>query len=113
VSADVKRREWALEQIEGRTVPVPDRWPARMRELVRALQAAGWVVAVDHHEDSGGSPFLSVRAVERDGGERKLQGCWHTRGTGTYRLFSMLLFRPYQGWHHLTVRAVLAAVGVR
>lgn len=107
-----------------RPVPVPDRWPKRMRDLVRAIQAAGWPVLVGYSEDSGGCPFLTIDARELtdgrdDGDERRLMVTWHTRATGgkSYRLFSCMLFVPWHGgrdrhgWRDMSVTALISAVG--
>lgn len=106
-------RDWVLRRIQGQTVPVPDLWPVRMRDLVRAAQAAGWAVLVGHAQDSGGSPYLTVTAVDTMEPERlglEVKATWHTRATGTYRLFSCLLFRPYRGWVDVTVTRAIEAV---
>lgn len=105
----VKRREWALSMIEGQTIPVPDLWPKAMRDLVDDLRANGWPFRVDHGEDTGGSPYLTVNARHRES-ERGVRATWHTRGTGTYRLFSAMLFRPYRGWRDLAVKALRAEI---
>ena len=51
---------------------------------------AGWDVLIRHGKDTGDSPFVSVEAVKPD---RHLRLTWHTRDTGTYRLFSCALGR--------------------
>lgn len=107
--AAAKRREWTLSMIEGRTVPVPDLWPKAMRGLVDDLRATGWLFQVEHGEDTGGAPYLTVRARHRES-EREVRATWHTRNTGTYRLFSAMLFRPYAGWRDLAVKALRSEV---
>lgn len=51
---------------------------------------AGWSVLLQHGKDTGENPFVSVEARE---GDRHLRLTWHTRDTGTYRLFSCALGR--------------------
>lgn len=104
-------REVRLALIEGATVPVPWLWPSRLRDLVRTAQAAGWLVGVGQGVDSGGSPFLSVEARE-PGDARKIKATWHTRSTGTYRLFSAMLFEPWEGWRHTTAARLVDAPAV-
>lgn len=49
---------------------------------------SGWSVLLKHGKDTAGSPFVSVEAVKD---ERHLRITWHTRSTGTYRLFACSL----------------------
>ena len=46
---------------------------------------AGWNALIQHGQDTSGNPFVSVEARN---GHRALRLTWHTRDTGTYRLFS-------------------------
>lgn len=94
----------------ARSVPVPSRWPSRMRELHDGLRAAGWLTGVYQGEDSGGNVFLSMDAAHRPT-ERKAKAAWHSRATGgrSLRLFSCMLFAPWEGWRDVTVKALLAA----
>lgn len=107
--SDVERREVRLRLIEGQAVPVPALWPKAMRGLVDDLRAAGWLFGVEHGEDTGGAPWLCVRAAHAPT-ERGIRVTWHTRGTGTYRLFSAMLSRPYRGWSDRSVSALRAEI---
>ena len=64
--------------------------PAKCRELIDALLDNGWSVLVQHGKDTGDSPFVSIEAAKSTDGP-KLRATWHTRGTGTYRLFSCMV----------------------
>jgi hypothetical protein len=62
--------------------------PAKCAELVSALLAGGWSFVVNHGKDTGESPFISVEARR---GRQDIRITWHTRATGTYRLFSCMV----------------------
>ena len=64
--------------------------PIRCRELIITLMDAGWSFAVQHGKDTGDHPFISVEAMKSKGGET-IRVTWHTRATGTYRLFSCMV----------------------
>ena len=61
--------------------------PAKFRELIQLLIDNGWAFLVNPGTDSGGCPYLTVEAAHDN---QKLYITWHTRETGTYRLFSCL-----------------------
>jgi hypothetical protein len=61
--------------------------PTKCKELVAALAENMWTFQVIHNKDTGNGPFVSVEA-RRDNDH--LMMTWHTRGTGTYRLFSCM-----------------------
>ena len=62
--------------------------PAKCKELVSALVDGGWSFMVNHREDTGNHPYISVEARRGDG---HVMITWHTRATGTYRLFSCMV----------------------
>jgi hypothetical protein len=95
-----------LEIHEGYAVPAPGRWPKAMREIVGVARDCGWRPAVGHAEDSGGSPYYSVRLSR---GDRWVQLCWHTRDRGptSYRLFSSLTWNPDSGGYRQGVSLVV------
>jgi len=62
--------------------------PLKCRELIITLMDGGWSFLVQHGKDTGEHPFISIEAA-RDG--QKLMVTWHTRATGTYRLFSCMV----------------------
>lgn len=61
--------------------------PAKCKELIAALADNMWTFQVIHSVDTVDHPFVSVEA-RRDNDH--LMITWHTRGTGTYRLFSCM-----------------------
>lgn len=80
--------------------------PAGLSKAVQAAMSAGRSFLVSHGEDTGGSPFVAL-TVKWDDAEVRLT--WHTRGTGTYRLFSALA-RNGGGWRDVTLTGALALV---
>lgn len=82
-------------QMQGRIVmgglpAVEFRPPKAMRELLDAALTHGRDFKVTHGDD-GTSPFVTV-VVGWFAGEEiptTIRASWHTRGTGTYRLFSI------------------------
>lgn len=82
-------------------------FPKNARPLVDALLEAGWSFVVMHGADTGSSPYVSV---EGKGDDSEVKCTWHTRETGTYRLFTCLVRSPGQAWHHSTLRKALEAV---
>lgn len=79
------------------------------RDLLLLCADAGWDVAVGHGVDTGGSPYVTVRAA-RQAPDGYLDLTWHTRATGTYRLFSCLLGRSRSTVRDSTLRDVKALV---
>ena len=64
--------------------------PAKCTELVSALLANGWSFVLQHGKDTGDSPFISIEAKKHKDG-KTIRTTWHTRQTGTYRLFSCMV----------------------
>ena len=62
--------------------------PLKCRELVITLMDGGWSFMVNHGKDTGDHPFISVEARR---GHGHVMVTWHTRATGTYRLFSCMV----------------------
>jgi pterin-4a-carbinolamine dehydratase len=62
--------------------------PAKCKELIDALVDAGWNFMVNQGTDTGDHPFISIEARR---GRRDVRITWHTRATGTYRLFSCMV----------------------
>ena len=62
--------------------------PLKCRELIIYLMDGGWNFMVNHGKDTGDSPFISVEARR---GRQDIRITWHTRSTGTYRLFSCMV----------------------
>lgn len=63
--------------------------PAAARNLINTASAAGWVTGWVWESDKGGSPFVTVHVMSDATGEY-FKYTWHSRGTGTLRLFSRL-----------------------
>lgn len=69
------------EAPEGFTLP-----RAAVKMLTTAALAK-WLTGWQWSVDSGGNPFVSIHVGDRETGEY-FKYVWHTRGTGTLRLFS-------------------------
>lgn len=81
--------------------------PTKLNALVEAALTAGRPFIVNHGEDTGGSPFVSITVKWP---QHEVRATWHTRNTGTYRLFSALATLPNQGWHDITATRALALI---
>lgn len=62
--------------------------PTAARQFATDAINADWNVLVQHSTDTGENPFVSIDAIKSG---RHLRLTWHTRDTGTYRLFSCAL----------------------
>jgi hypothetical protein len=62
--------------------------PTKCQNLIAALAISGWSFVVQHGKDTGDSPFISIEG-RRD--TCHVMITWHTRATGTYRLFSCMV----------------------
>lgn len=62
--------------------------PAKCKDLIAALMHGGWSFVVQRGVDTGNNPYISTEA-RRD--KDTLMITWHTRGTGTYRLFTCMV----------------------
>jgi len=65
-------------------------YPAKLSAVVTALLDYGWSFVVQHGTDTGDSPFISIEA-KRSKDSETIRITWHTRATGTYRLFSCVV----------------------
>lgn len=63
-------------------------YPAKLSDVVTGLLDYGWSFYVQHGSDTGDSPFLHVEGKR---GNEHVYITWHTRATGTYRLFSCMV----------------------
>lgn len=59
--------------------------PSAARELLTTALDNGWSAQLARFSDTGGSPYIVVKAVR--GEDECVEVTWHTRDTGTYRLF--------------------------
>ncbi|MDI5969875.1 hypothetical protein POF50_011100 [Streptomyces sp. SL13] len=85
----------AEEKIDPRVPPNFRRLPAAARELEDVALAHGWRVAHQFSVDIGGSPFVRVHVVNRSAYYFRIT--WHTRMTGTYRLFGKIMSQLSEG----------------
>lgn len=67
-----------------------DTYPPKLKDLVGALTDHGWSFMVNHGKDTGDHPYVSTEARR---GNESLMITWHTRATGTYRLFTCMINR--------------------
>jgi hypothetical protein len=65
------------------------RVPPDFRRLPEIAREHGWAVGHQFSVDNGGSPFVTVAIAKRAAYYVRLT--WHTRATGTYRLFSKIM----------------------
>ena len=77
-------------------------YPPKLTDLVVELTAYGWSFMLNHGKDTGNSPFVSVEARREN---EHIMITWHTRATGTYRLFSCLVNK-----HDATLTKAFGAV---
>ena len=63
-------------------------YPTKLKDVVDGLYGYGWNFMLNHGKDTGNSPFISIEA-RRD--REDIRITWHTRATGTYRLFSCMV----------------------
>lgn len=87
--------------------------PTRARALLDAAIDHGWAAAWQPGFDTSGAPFVTVRAVHRNTGaaaDTEIRVTWHTRATGTYRLFSAIAREPGRNWHDITLTQAEAII---
>jgi hypothetical protein len=65
-------------------------YPAKLADVVTELLDYGWSFVLQHGKDTGDSPFISIEA-KRSKDSDTIRITWHTRATGTYRLFSCMV----------------------
>lgn len=63
--------------------------PAAARTLVSMASLSGWTVGWQWSADTSGNPFVTVHVADRETQEY-FKYTWHSRGTGTLRLFGKL-----------------------
>lgn len=76
--------------------------PKAAAELLELAESREWKTGTQHGEDSGGSPFVTIAIGRKfaDGTIFYYKITWHTRNTGTYRLFGKIARTPTSpGWH--------------
>lgn len=91
--------------------------PKAAAQLLDTARAAGWALLAVTHHDSSGSPYLKVQVAHPRPGDRPwfYEATWHTRGTGTYRLFGRVMARtpdrpaPHDGPSITAIRALIEA----
>lgn len=92
------------------TDEAPPRWqaPKKLTEIVAIALERGRSYSVIHGTDTGDNPFVAL-TVGWDGHEVRMT--WHTRSTGTYRLFSAIVRTPTRDWHDVTATAAAELIG--
>jgi len=63
--------------------------PKGLTELIQLLDECNWSYSLVHGKDSNSSPFITVTGVDPASGHQVI-ATWHSRGTGTLRLFSCM-----------------------
>lgn len=86
-----------------------DRLHSAARDLLLLCVDAGWDAILGHGMDTGGAPYISLRAARHDP-DGYLDVTWHTRMTGTYRLFHCLIGRSRNSVRDSTLRGARAIV---
>lgn len=85
--------------------------PKGLTQLVTAALENRRHFRVEHGEDIGGHPFTSVEVVchPADARPARVNATWHTRDSGTYRLFSLIASYPSSTvqWNDLTLTRAL------
>ena len=59
--------------------------PVAAAELIGLAYDGQWSFLLQHNVDSGGAPYVNFKA--KRGLTESVEVSWHTRQTGTYRLF--------------------------
>ena len=65
-------------------------YPHKLKDLVCDLTDCGWSFVVQHNKDTGEHPYIGIEARR---GDDHLMVTWHTRATGTYRIFTCMVNR--------------------
>lgn len=77
--------------------------PERAFWLAIDAMEAGWTVLVKPQVDFGDNPFITVEGVK---GDAYFSATWHTRDTGSYRVFGATLGRHKSSASRSTLRAI-------
>lgn len=90
---------------------LPDRLavPPAARDLMLSCVDAGWDTLITQRVDTGGSPYVNVTARSEDP-DGHIDATWHTRATGTYRLFHCLVGRSRGSVRDAPLKAAKALV---
>lgn len=83
--------------------------PAGLKKAVDAALKHGRPFIVNHGMDSGDSPFVALTVKWDELYEVRLT--WHTRDTGSYRLFSTLVRTATRNWHWVSMSAAIDLIG--
>lgn len=76
-------------QLNGGEAPEGFALPKAAVELINVAALSQWSVGWTWDKDSGAAPFVTVHVGDVDSGEY-FKFTWHSRDTGTLRLFSKL-----------------------
>lgn len=79
--------------------------PKGLTDLIALLDESGWSYGVSQARDSGGAPFITVRGLPHWDQFTEVQVTWHSRSTGTLRLFSCMARQLRRGFYDLSLKA--------
>lgn len=85
--------------------------PPKAKALLDAMQASGWRWSVVWSVDTGDNAFVGIRGGARP--EVQVNATWHTRGTGTLRMFGLLVRGGTvhgRGWCDASLRTAMSLV---
>lgn len=82
--------------------------PVKARQFLNEALDRDWSGALTRGHDSGSAPYATV--IVRDAAGTEMRLTWHTRATGTYRLFSAMRRTPRKDWHDVTLKEAQAAL---
>jgi hypothetical protein len=96
--------------------------PKAAAGLLDAAREAGWLWALSWQADTSGNPFVSLHLGYLEDAPAEdpdmlaalrayqIRATWHTRDTGTLRLFSLIVQQPRQDWRDRSVKAALQLI---
>jgi hypothetical protein len=93
---------------EARTVSDDRHLPTSARLLTTTILDAGWQLAVNW-SDQGGSLHVTIDGMDPTDPARQVRVTWHSRTTGTLRLFSCLVGAGIK-CHHSTLTKAQAYI---
>ena len=85
--------------------------PPALLALIALLDASGWSYSVKHDHDTAGNAFITVTGVPHWDPITSIRATWHTRATGTLRLFSAMGREHYRGWRDMPVSRLRSMIG--
>lgn len=80
--------------------------PPALTALITLLDSTGWSYSLQHGLDSSGHPFITINGIPHWDDITAIRATWHTRNTGTLRLFSCMARQPYRGWRDMPLSKI-------